>query len=117
MTTKQLAQATGISEAVINGLENDNGRDVGYSRIVDLATFFNVPTDLNVYLGNIEKAQDLARSMPAIPCSGRMMYSRSLKGKEATEEHQYLLLNMMWYACHEIRQICRDEDYTLEEKA
>lgn len=45
LTTKQLAQATGISEAVINGLENDNGRDVGYSRIVDLATFFNVPTD------------------------------------------------------------------------
>ena len=45
LTTKQLAQKTGISEAVINGLENDNGRDVGYSRIVDLATFFNVPTD------------------------------------------------------------------------
>ena len=45
MTTKQLAQATGISEAVINGLENDNGRDVGYSRIVDLAKFFDVPTD------------------------------------------------------------------------
>lgn len=45
LTTKQLALATGISEAVINGLENDNGRDVGYSRIVDLATFFNVPTD------------------------------------------------------------------------
>ena len=45
MTTKQLAQATGISEAVINGLENDNGRDVGYSRIVELAKFFDVPTD------------------------------------------------------------------------
>ncbi len=45
MTTKQLAQKTGISEAVINGLENDNGRDVGYSRIVDLAKFFDVPTD------------------------------------------------------------------------
>ena len=45
MTTKQLAQATGISEAVLNGLENDNGRDVGYSRIVDLAKFFEVPTD------------------------------------------------------------------------
>ena len=45
LTTKQLAQATGISEAVINGLENDNGRDVGYSRIIDLAKFFNVPTD------------------------------------------------------------------------
>ncbi len=45
MTTKQIAQATGISEAVINGLENDNGRDVGYSRIVDLAKFFDVPTD------------------------------------------------------------------------
>ena len=45
MTTKQLAQATGISEAVLNGLENDNGRDVGYSRIIDLAKFFEVPTD------------------------------------------------------------------------
>ncbi|MCR5541128.1 MAG: helix-turn-helix domain-containing protein [Ruminococcus sp.] len=45
MTTKQLAQAAGISEAVLNGLENDNGRDVGYSRIVDLAKFFEVPTD------------------------------------------------------------------------
>ena len=44
LTTKQLAQATGISEAVINGLENDNGRDVGYSRIVELAKFFDVPT-------------------------------------------------------------------------
>ena len=45
MTTKQLAQVTGISEAVLNGLENDNGRDVGFSRIVDLAKFFEVPTD------------------------------------------------------------------------
>ena len=45
MTTKQLAQATGISEAVLNGLENDNGRDVGYSRIIDLAKYFDVPTD------------------------------------------------------------------------
>ena len=45
MTTKQLAQATGISEAVLNGLENDNGRDVGYSRIIDLAKYFEVPTD------------------------------------------------------------------------
>ena len=45
MTTKQLAQQTGISEAVLNGLENDSGRDVGYSRIIDLAKFFDVPTD------------------------------------------------------------------------
>ena len=45
ITTKQLAQATGISEAVLNGLENDSGRDVGYSRIIDLAKFFDVPTD------------------------------------------------------------------------
>ena len=45
LTTKQLAQATGISEAVLNGLENDNGRDVGYSRIIELAKFFEVPTD------------------------------------------------------------------------
>ncbi len=45
MTTKQLAQATGISEAVLNGLENDTGRDVGYSRIIELARFFDVPSD------------------------------------------------------------------------
>ena len=52
MTTKQLAQQTGISEAVLNGLENDSGRDVGYSRIIDLAKFFNVPT--NFLLGFTE---------------------------------------------------------------
>lgn len=45
LTTKQLAQLTGISEAVLNGLENDSGRDVGYSRIIELAKFFEVPTD------------------------------------------------------------------------
>jgi len=45
MTTKQLAQATGISEPVLNGLENDSGHDVWYSRIIDLAKFFEVPTD------------------------------------------------------------------------
>ncbi len=45
LTTKQLAKLTGISEPVINGLENDSGRDVGYSRIIDLAKFFEVPTD------------------------------------------------------------------------
>lgn len=45
LTTKQLAQQTGISEPVLNGLENDSGRDVGYSRIIDLAKFFEVPTD------------------------------------------------------------------------
>ena len=45
LTTKQLAQQTGISEAVLNGLENDSGRDVGYSRIIELAKFFEVPTD------------------------------------------------------------------------
>ncbi len=45
LTTKQLALQTGISEAVLNGLENDSGRDVGYSRIIELAKFFEVPTD------------------------------------------------------------------------
>lgn len=52
LTTKQLAKLTGISEPVINGLENDSGRDVGYSRIIDLAKFFEVPTDF--LLGFIE---------------------------------------------------------------
>lgn len=34
LTTKQVSQLTGISEAVYNGLENDNDRDTGYSRII-----------------------------------------------------------------------------------
>lgn len=45
LTTKQLCQLTGISEAVYNGLENDADRDTGYSRIIALAKFFDVPTD------------------------------------------------------------------------
>ena len=45
LTTKQLCEMTQISEAVYNGLENDSPRDTGYSRIVTLAKFFDVPTD------------------------------------------------------------------------
>lgn len=45
LTTKHVSQLTGISEAVYNGLENDNDRDTGYSRIIALAKFFEVPTD------------------------------------------------------------------------
>lgn len=45
LTTKQVSQLTGISEAVYNGLENDNDRDTGYSRIIALAKFYEVPTD------------------------------------------------------------------------
>ena len=45
LTTKQVSQLTGISEAVYNGLENDNDRDTGYSRIIALAKFYDVPTD------------------------------------------------------------------------
>ena len=45
LTTKEVSQITGISEAVYNGLENDADRDTGYSRIIALAKFFDVPTD------------------------------------------------------------------------
>ena len=45
LTTKKLCEMTQISEAVYNGLENDSPRDTGYSRIVTLAKFFDVPTD------------------------------------------------------------------------
>lgn len=52
LTTKQVSQLTGISEAVYNGPENDNDRDTGYSRIIALAKFYEVPTDY--LLGFIE---------------------------------------------------------------
>lgn len=45
LTTKQLCKQTGISEAVYNGMENDANRDTGYSRIIALARFYDVPTD------------------------------------------------------------------------
>ncbi len=45
LTTKEICLETGISEAVYNGLENNMGRDTGYSRIIELARFYNVPTD------------------------------------------------------------------------
>ena len=89
-----------------------SGRDIWA-----IGGFYQIMVYLNTYLGNIEKAQELARSMPDTPCSRQMLFSRTLKGKEATEEHQYLLLNLMWFSCHEISSICRDEDYSLEEKA
>ena len=80
MTTKQLAQVTGISEPVLNGLENDSGRDVGYSRIIDLAKFFDVPTDF--LLGftesritkNIELSeQEMIEVMDGLPDNGEDM--------------------------------------------
>ena len=45
LTTKEVSQLTGLSEAVYNGLENDADRDTGYSRIIALAKFYDVPTD------------------------------------------------------------------------
>lgn len=45
LTTKEVSMATGISEAVYNGLENDADRDTGYSRIIALAKYYDVPTD------------------------------------------------------------------------
>ncbi|SDB45216.1 Helix-turn-helix [Ruminococcaceae bacterium FB2012] len=95
----------------------DKGLKYAGKNISAIGGFYQTMVYLNTYLGNIEKAQELASSMPAIPCSGEMLYSRTLKGKDKTESHQYLLLNLMWYACHEIRRISWDEDYTLEEKA
>ena len=95
----------------------DKGVRYAGKNISAIGGFYQIMVYLNSYLGNIEKSQELAQSMPPIPCSGQMLYSRTLKGKDATEQHQYLLLNMMWFACHEIKRICADEDYTLEEKA
>ena len=48
LTTKDVSRLTGISEAVYNGLENDADRDTGYSRIISLAKFYDVPTDIEL---------------------------------------------------------------------
>lgn len=45
LTTKEVCRLTGVSENIYNGLENDIGRDTGYSRIVALARFYGVATD------------------------------------------------------------------------
>ena len=45
LTTREVCRLTGVSENIYNGLENDIGRDTGYSRIIALAEFYGVPTD------------------------------------------------------------------------
>ena len=45
LTTRQVSKMTGVSENIYNGLENDVNRDTGYSRIIALARFYEVPTD------------------------------------------------------------------------
>ena len=45
LTTREVCRLTGVSENIYNGLENDVNRDTGYSRIVALARFYEVPTD------------------------------------------------------------------------
>jgi transcriptional regulator with XRE-family HTH domain len=45
LTTKEVCRLTGVSENIYNGLENDIGRDTGYSRIVALERFYGVPMD------------------------------------------------------------------------
>ena len=45
LTTREVSRLTGISENIYNVLENDIGRDTGYSRIIALAKFYEVPTD------------------------------------------------------------------------
>lgn len=45
LTTKEVCRLTGVSENIYNGLENDIGRDTGYSLIVALERFYGVPMD------------------------------------------------------------------------
>ena len=45
LTTREVCRLTGVSENIYNGLENDIGRDTGFSRIIALARFYEVPTD------------------------------------------------------------------------
>lgn len=82
----------------------------------DTSYFKQLTVYLHTYLGNIEKAQEIAKSMPGIPQTCDMLYPRTLKGKEAAEEYQYNLLNLMWYAAGVIDGICRNGEYTLGEK-
>ena len=45
-TTREVAQATGITASLVNDLENDNSnRSVGYDKIVKLAMHYGVSTD------------------------------------------------------------------------
>lgn len=71
---------------------------------------------LHTFLGNIESAQAIAKSMPGIPSTCEMLYPRTLKGKEAVKEYQYNLLDLMWYAALMLNEIRWNGEYTLDEK-
>lgn len=71
---------------------------------------------LHTFLGNIERAQEIANSMPDIPQTRAMLYPRTLKGKEAAEKNQYNLLFLMMYAAQAIDDIQCNGEYTLDER-
>lgn len=71
---------------------------------------------LHTKLGNIEKAQEIADSMPIIPQTRDMLYPRTLKGTEAAKAYQDVLLNLMWLAAISLDNIRWNGEYTPDEK-
>ena len=41
-TMSEVEAATGVSKSMISGLENDSGRDIGYTNIIALAKHYGV---------------------------------------------------------------------------
>lgn len=82
----------------------------------DTSCFKQFMVYLHTKLGNIEKAQEIAKSMPSIPATCDMLYPRTLKGKEAAKEYQNVLLNFMWLAARVLEGIRWNGEYTLDEK-
>lgn len=82
----------------------------------DTSYFKQLMVYLHTYLKNIEKAQEIAKSMPSIPQTYDMLYPRTLKGKEAATEYQYDLLNLMWYSAGMLNGVLWNGEYTLDEK-
>ena len=62
-TMSEVEAATGVSKSMISGLENDSGRDIGYTNIIALAKHYGVSID---YLLGISETRSTNASTKAI---------------------------------------------------
>lgn len=62
-TMSEVEAATGVRKSMISGLENDSGRDIGYTNIILLAKHYGVSTD---YLLGISDTRSIDTEVKAV---------------------------------------------------
>ena len=71
---------------------------------------------LHTFLGNKEKAREIACSLPHMHTTRDMLYPRTLEGKEALKAWQELLINIIWSLSFVMGKIKSNGNYAVDEK-